>query len=332
MKSKRLRIIGTAIVAVAALGLTACGTGGKNTDTSAAASGAASAGATRDLHYAVVIHGDPDGSFWNVVKKGAEDAAKQYGVSVDITGNVEGTEQAKLIDAAVAKAPNGLVVSMANPDALKSSLAAAKSKDIPFITINSGAEDSAAFGAIAHVGQTETVAGQGAGAQMKKAGVTKMICVVHEAGNIGLEQRCKGAAAALGGTVENLQVDLSNPQGIESTVKSKLLGDKSINGVLALNPDVAVAALAGVKDSGSSAKVASFDINADVLKDIQAGTMLFTVDQQQYLQGYLPIAMLVLYHDNLNTVGGGLPILTGPAFITKDNAAAVADLVSKGTR
>jgi simple sugar transport system substrate-binding protein len=332
MKSKKFRIVGTAVAAVAVLGLTACGTGGQSATSSTAASGAAAGGTTRDLHYAVVVHGDPDGSFWNVVKKGAEDAGKQYGVSVEVTGNVEGSQQAKLIDAAVAQNPTGLVVSMANPDALKSSLAAAKSKNIPFVTINSGADESAAFGAIGHVGQTETVAGQGAGAQLKKAGVTKLICVIHEAGNIGLEQRCKGAAAALGGTVENLQVDLNNPQGIESTVKSKLLGDKSINGVLALNPDVAVAALAGVKDSGSTAKVASFDINSNVLKDIEAGTILFTVDQQEYLQGYLPIAMLVLYHDNLNTVGGGLPILTGPAFITKDNAAAVTALVAKGTR
>jgi simple sugar transport system substrate-binding protein len=132
--------------------------------------------------------------------------------------------------------------------------------------------------------------------------------------------------------VENLQVDLNNPQGIQSTVKSKLLGDKSLNSVLALNPDVAVAALAGVKDSGSSAKVGAFDINSDVLNSIQAGDILFTVDQQQYLQGYLPIAMLVLYHDNLNTVGGGQPVLTGPAFVTKDNVGPVTDLVGKGTR
>lgn len=329
MKSWKLGAVGTA--AAALLLLAGCGTGGQGTSSQEEkAPGAASE--ARDLSYAVVIHGDPDGSFWNVVKRGAEDAAKQYGVKVEVTGNVEGAEQAKLIDSAVAKNPTGLVVSMANPDALQSALAAAKTKNIPFVTINSGLDKSAAFGAIAHVGQTETVAGRGAGQQLKQAGGTNMVCLIHEAGNIGLEQRCKGAAESFGGQVQNLQVDLNNPQGIQSTVKSKLLGDKSINAVLALNPDVAVAAVAGVKDAGSSAKVGAFDINADVLKAIQAGDILFTVDQQQYLQGYLPIAMLVLYHDNLNTVGGGMPVLTGPAFITKDNVGPITDLVGKGTR
>ncbi len=279
----------------------------------------------------MVIHGPPDGSFWNVVKKGAEDAAKQYGVNVEITGDVEGAAQAKLIDAALAKKPTGLVVSMANPDALKSSLDAATSAGIPFVSINAGADESVAYGAIAHVGQTETVAGEGAGAEIK-AGAKKLLCIVHEAGNISLEQRCKGASETFGGEVEKLQVDLTNPQGGQSTVKSKLLGDPSFDGVLALNPDVAVAALAGVKDSGGTAKVGTFDINTGVLDAIKAGDILFAVDQQQYLQGYLPIAMLVLYHDNLNTIGGGAPVLTGPSFVTKDNVSTVADLVGKGTR
>ncbi len=331
MKSLKLRILGAAAAGLVVLA--GCGTGGQAASSSSSSAGGGSAGgAARDLTFAVVIHGNPDGSFWNVVKKGAQDAAKQFGVSVEITGDGEGANQAKLIDAALAKKPTGLVVSMANPDALQSSLAAVKAAGIPFVTINSGAERSAEFGAIGHVGQTETFAGEGAGTAMKKAGATKLLCVVHEAGNIGLEQRCKGAAETFGGTVEKLQVDLTNPQGIQSTVKSKLLGDPSFDGILALNPDVAVATLAGVKDAGSTAKVGTFDINTDVLTSIKAGDILFAVDQQQYLQGYLPIAMLVLYHDNLNTVGGGAPVLTGPAFITKDNVDTVTDLVGKGTR
>jgi simple sugar transport system substrate-binding protein len=127
-------------------------------------------------------------------------------------------------------------------------------------------------------------------------------------------------------------VDINNPQGIQATVKSKLLGDKSFDSVLALEPSVAMATLAGIKDAGSTAKLGTFDISTDVLNAIKAGQIVFTVDQQQYLQGYLPIAFLVLHHDNLNTVGGGQPVLTGPAFITKDNVSTVADLVSKGTR
>ncbi|MCA4134803.1 sugar ABC transporter substrate-binding protein [Arthrobacter sp. M4] len=329
MKSwKSLTVAGIAAIA---LTLSACGTGGKANDVNTGGAQAA-AGTKRDLSFAVVIHGNPDGSFWNVVKKGAEDAAAQYGVNVSITGDGEGAKQAQLIEAALAKNPNGMVVSLANPDALGSALGDVKSKNIPWVSINSGVDVSAKLGALEHVGQTETVAGQGAGQKLAAAGGKKLLCLIHEAGNIGLEQRCQGAAQAFGGQIEKLQVDLNNPQGIQATVKSKLLGDKSFDSVLALNPSVATATLAGMKDAGSTAKLGSFDIDKDVLSAIKAGDIAFTVDQQQYLQGYLPIAFLVLNHDNLNTVGGGLPVLTGPAFITKDNVSTVADLVSKGTR
>ncbi|MCH6470086.1 sugar ABC transporter substrate-binding protein [Sinomonas terrae] len=328
MKSwKSLAVAGVAAIA---LTLSACGTGGQATQN--AGGNQAAAGAKRNLSFAMVIHGDPDGSFWNVVKKGAEDAAAQYGVNVTVTGNVEGAQQAQLIEAALAKSPDGMVVSLANPDALSSALHDVTSKNVPWVSINSGADVSAKLGALEHVGQTETVAGQAAGQRLAAAGGKKLLCIIHEAGNIGLEQRCQGAAQAFGGQVEKLQVDLNNPQGIESTVKSKLLGDKSFDSVLALNPAVASATLAGMKDAGSTAKLGSFDIDSNVLNSIKSGDILFTVDQQQYLQGYLPIAFLVLHHDNLNTVGGGLPVLTGPAFITKDNVSTVADLVSKGTR
>ncbi|WP_437583497.1 sugar ABC transporter substrate-binding protein [Paramicrobacterium sp. CJ85] len=327
---KSWKAAAVAVAAAAALVLTSCGTGGK--DTSGQEDSAAPAGEARDLSFSVVIHGDPDGSFWNVVKKGAEDAGKQYGVKVTVTGDQEGSKQATLIQSALTKKPDGLVVSMANPDALKSALEQATSQDVPFVTINSGADKSTEFGAIGHVGQTETVAGQGAGEKLKEAGVTKLLCVVHEAGNIGLEQRCDGAAESFDGSFEKIQVDLNNPQAIQSTIKSKLLGDTSIDGVLSLNPSVTTAVLAGIKDAGSDAQLASFDIDENVLQSIKDGDVLFTVDQQQYLQGYLPIMMLVLYHDNLNTVGGGQPVLTGPAFITQDNVDDVADLVAKGTR
>lgn len=327
---KSWRAVATSAFTITALFLTACGTGGvtkEETSTDITVSGE-----QRDLSYSVVIHGDPDGSFWNVVKKGAEDAGEQYGVKVSVTGDQEGSKQSTLIQSALANEPDGLVVSLANPDALSGALGESVSQSVPFVTINSGADRSRELGAIAHVGQTETVAGQGAGEELKEAGVTNLICVIHEAGNIGLEQRCSGAAEAFGGSVANVQVDLNNPQDIQSTIKSRLLGDTSIDGVLALEPSVASAVLAGVKGAESDAVVASFDLDEKVLKSIQDGDILFTVDQQQYLQGYLPIVMLVLYDDNLNTIGGGQPVLTGPAFITKDNVDTVADLINKGTR
>jgi simple sugar transport system substrate-binding protein len=206
------------------------------------------------------------------------------------------------------------------------------SRGIPVITINSGADQSKAFGAITHIGQDEYVAGQAAGKKLKSEGLHKILCVVHEAGNVGLEQRCKGAANTFGGTVQNLQVDINDLQTAQSTIKSKLQADKSIQGVLTLNPSVALAAVQARDDAGSKAKIATFDLSADVVKAVEDGKVLFAVDQQPYLQGYLPISFLYLYATNQNEVGGGKPVLTGPALVTKDNAARVAQLATRGTR
>lgn len=315
-----------------ALALTACSSsGGRAAQSPASGSAPAAAPAPRGA-FAVITHGAPGDSFWDVVKNGAEAAGKQYGVTVTYQGDGDPAKQSQLIDQAVSQKVDGLVVSMANPDALKESIGKAVAAGIPVVTVNSGADRSKEFGAITHVGQSEDVAGRGAGEQLKAAGVTKLLCVVHEAGNVGLDQRCKGAEETLGGTVERLQVDVGNLADVTSKVTAKLQSDKQLDGVLALNPAVAVAARDAVRDSGSRARLATFDLSADVVAAIKDGEILFAVDQQQYLQGYLPITFLLLYKDNLNTVGGGLPVNTGPGFVTKDNADRVARLAEAGTR
>jgi simple sugar transport system substrate-binding protein len=286
-----------------------------------------------DLSFAVVSHGAAGDSFWTVVKNGAEQAGKDLGVKVNYQASGgDAAVQSQLIDAAVNQKVDGLVVSMANPDALKASIQRAVKAGIPVITINSGQAKSAEFGAIAHIGQDEVVAGKGAGAKLKEAGVTKMLCVIQEAGNIGLEQRCQGAKEGLGGDVQNLQVEGANTASVESTIQAKLQADKSINGILVLGPIIAGPAIQAVQASGSSAKIATFDLSGDAITAIEQGKMLFAVDQQQFLQGYLPIQFLTLYATNLNTIGGGLPVLTGPGYVTKENAAQVANLATGGTR
>ncbi|MFI6790470.1 substrate-binding domain-containing protein [Nonomuraea sp. NPDC050383] len=325
---RRTRVV---LALLCALTLGACSSSGGAGTESAPASGSAppaAGGAT----FAVITHGGAGDAFWDVVKNGAEAAGKQYGVTVTYQGDGDPGKQSQLIDQAVSQKVNGLVVSMANPDALKEAVGRAVAAGIPVVTINSGADSSKAFGAITHVGQSEDVAGRGAGEQLKAAGVTKLLCVVHEAGNVGLDQRCKGAEQGLGGTVERLQVDVGNLADVTSKVTAKLQSDKQVNGVLALNPAVAIAARDAVKDSGSTAKLATFDLSGDVVTAIKDGEILFAVDQQQYLQGWLPITFLTLYDRNLNTVGGGLPVNTGPGFVTKDNAERVAKLAEAGTR
>jgi simple sugar transport system substrate-binding protein len=288
---------------------------------------------SQDVTIAMVTHGD-GGSFWSVAKKGAEKAAEDLGITLKYSeSNNDPEEQAQLIEAAVTEGVDGLAVSAPNPDAIRDALATAKDAGIPIITLNSGAEESASLGAITHVGQTETIAGEGAGAKLKEAGATKMICIIHEQGNIGLNQRCDGAKKTFGGEVENVQV--AGTADISTTlteIQSKLESDTSVDAVLALNPDIAVAARDAVAGAGSEAKLATFDLSADVIKAIKDDEILFAVDQQQYLQGYLPVVFLTLNKTNLNTVGGGQFVLTGPGFVEKSNAAEIEKLAEAGTR
>src|SRR4051812_20432629 len=126
-------------------------------------SGKGSSGGGGDLAFAVITHGSAGDAFWDVVQHGAEQAGKDLGISVDYQSDGDPQRQAQLIDAAVNQDVDGIVVSMANPDALKDSVEAAVRAGIPVVTINSGGERSAEFGAIGHVGQDESIAGQGAG-------------------------------------------------------------------------------------------------------------------------------------------------------------------------
>ncbi|MGH3759797.1 sugar ABC transporter substrate-binding protein [Actinophytocola sp.] len=284
------------------------------------------------LDFAVITHGAEGDAFWSVVKNGAEAAGRELGVTVTYVSDDDPGAQAKLIDNAVAQGKTGLVVSMANPDALEDSIVAAVRAGIPVVTINSGSESSREFGAIAHVGQDERIAGRAAGERFADAGKTKMLCVIHEAGNTGLNDRCDGAREGFGGEVENLQVDINNPTDIEARIKGALQTNTDVDSVLTLSSQVADRAVTAAQGAGSSAQIATFDLNTGVVDAVRDGTVLFAVDQQQYQQGYLPIMMLKLYRQNGNTLGGGQSVLTGPGFVDKSNADLVRPYTERGTR
>jgi simple sugar transport system substrate-binding protein len=308
------------------------GNTGDNNETSTSEAEPAGGQPGGDITVAVVSHGKSGDSFWDIVKTGADAAGKELGVTVTYNGDGDPAKQSQLIDNAVAQKVDGLAVSMANPDGVRASVEKAVAAGIPVITMNSGLEQSKEFGALTHVGQSEELAGEAAGEKLKEAGVTKAICVVHEAGNVGLEARCDGARKTMGGTLDNLQVDVSNAADAQNTIKSKLLADKSINGVLTLNPVVAKAAVQAKTEAGSEAQLATFDVSADICDAVMAGDMLFAVDQQPYLQGYLPVSFIALKIRNGNDVGGGQPVYSGPGFVTKENAAQVKQFAANGTR
>ncbi|HEX2133464.1 MAG TPA: sugar ABC transporter substrate-binding protein [Actinophytocola sp.] len=326
-----------AALAALALVLAAC-TGPTAESATPPAGGGGGGGSTEfdpdaPLDFAVITHGTEGDAFWSVVKNGAEAAGRDLGVSVSYVSNGDPGAQAKLIDNAVAQGKTGLVVSMANPDALKASIEAAVDAGIPVVTINSGTDRSEEFGAIAHVGQEEFIAGQAAGERFRQAGKKKMICVIHEAGNSGLADRCDGARDGFGdGEVTNLQVDIANPTDIEARIRGALQTNPDVDAVLTLNSQVADRAVTAAAGAGSDAEVATFDLNTDVVDAIRAGDIVFAVDQQQYQQGYLPIVMLKLYRENGNTLGGGQPVLTGPGFVDQSNADLVRPYTERGTR
>src|SRR5438270_971483 len=310
---------------LAAAGLTALGA-------PAAAFGAAQAGS---IKVAIVTHGDT-GSFWSVFKKGVDQATKDLksrGVSVtQVYANNDVAKQVAGLNAAIAGGAKVIATSVPDASALKDPLTKASQKGIEIITVNSGlgAFDSLPTYEV-HVGQTEDIAGQGAGKQFKKAGAKKVLIVIHEASNSGLQQRAAGAKKVMGSsgvsvlTIPNAKSDIP---GTKAKVQAAFKADKKLDGFLGLDPDVTIPCLDVVP---SGAKVGTFDVGG-AIKQIQAGKMLFAIDQQQYLQGYLPVVFAVLYVTNLNTVGNGAPVLTGPGIINKANAAKVAALAAKGTR
>ncbi|MGC8877986.1 MAG: sugar ABC transporter substrate-binding protein [Anaerolineae bacterium] len=292
--------------------------------------------AQKPLTFGMAVHANPaEDAFWAVVEKGAKDAAATFGVELKSGGSGDPVEQSQLVENYVAANVDGIIVSLANPDALKDAVKKAVGAGIPVITINSGVDVYKELGALTHIGQTEFVAGQGAGEKFNAAGAKKVLCVIHEEANIGLEQRCDGLKDTFKGEVERFNVATTGVRDVAGTVsaiQNKLISDPSIDAVMSLNPVIAMAARDAIKAAGGKQMLATFDLSPDVLAAIEADEMLFAIDQQQYLQGYLPVVFLYLYKTNLNTVGGGLPVLTGPGFVDKSNAAQVKDLAAKGTR
>jgi simple sugar transport system substrate-binding protein len=307
-------MLGKAVIVVAALGI-------------------AGSAAAQDMRFVVVSHGQASDPFWSVVKNGVDKAAEDLGVEVEYRApdTFDMVQMAQLIDAAVASQPDGLVVSVPDAEALGDSIRNAVASGIPVISMNSGSDVREELGVAVHVGQTEFEAGQGGGKQMKDAGVTKAICVNQEVGNVALDLRCEGFADGLGGAVEVVAVSM-DPTEIGNAVKAYLSANPDTNGVLTLGPSAAEPTMAALEEIEMLDKVkfGTFDLSPGVLEAIDQGRMMFAIDQQQYLQGYLPIQLL-----KLNQLYGLMPagtVMTGPGFVTQENAAQVIELSAKGIR
>ncbi len=295
--------------------------------------------ARRELRIVVVTHGQSSDPFWSVVANGAHDAARDLGVRVEYQapGRFDMVEMSNLIDAAVASRPSGLVVSIPDANALASAIRATVRAGIPVLSINSGADVYKDLGVLAHLGQSEYEAGVAAGERMARAGVTRGLCVNHEVGNVSLDLRCSGFRDALeraAGSAAVLAVDLADPDDVQQRVAGALRTDRAIDGVLALGPAGADPTLAALYDVGGLGTIvtATFDLSPRVLEAVRDREMLFAIDQQQYLQGYLAVVFLTKYLETGALPGSGEVIATGPGFVTAETAAAVMRLVERGVR
>ena len=281
-------------------------------------------GAASAERFVMITHTQGTDPFWPVVQKGGEDAAKAVGAEFEYNFAPSGdmADMARLIEAATATQPDGIVVSLPDADALGGAIKAAADSGIPVITMNSGLESSAAVGALMHVGQPERLAGEKAGERAKGEGATKALCLNQESFNTALVDRCEGYFAAMGADLN--MIDVSNDVAqIKTRTAAALQADAEVDALLAVGPHVCVAAAEAVKEVGAEIHLACFDLSPEVINLIQAGDVAFTIDQQQRLQGYMPIIVLHLYNQNAGLLPGA-NIPSGPGFVDASNAAGVA--------
>ncbi|MER6998806.1 sugar ABC transporter substrate-binding protein [Streptomyces sp. NPDC000410] len=327
------RAIGAMLAVVLGASLAGCSaTGGKRAEDARKAAAGRPAVDTPRWTFAMVTHSGDGDTFWDIVQNGAEQAAAKDNIDFLYAHSDEGKEQAELVDTYIDKNVDGLIVTLAKPDAMKDAVARATKAGIPVITVNSGSAESKVFGALTHIGQDETVAGEAVGDELDKRGRKKALCVLHEQGNVGHEQRCAGAKKTFGGELTNLYVDGTNMPDVQASIEAKLQSDPSVDAVVTLGAPFADAAVQARQGAGSKAEIDTFDLNAKVASALQDGRLGFAVDQQPYLQGYEAVDLLWLHRYNADVLGGGRPVLTGPQIITEKDAAALQDYTERGTR
>ncbi|WP_406384886.1 sugar ABC transporter substrate-binding protein [Streptomyces sp. NBC_01618] len=327
--------MGAVLAAVLGASLVGCSsTGGKRAEERAvrAAAEGRSAVTTPRWTFAMVTHSGDGDTFWDIVQSGAKQAAVKDNIKFLYSHNDEAQQQAQLVQAAIDQKVDGLIVTLAKPDAMKDVVAKATKAGIPVITVNSGSAESKQFGALTHIGQDESIAGEAVGDELNARGRKKALCILHEQGNVGHEQRCAGAKKTFDGQMQNLYVEGTNMPDVQASIEAKLQADKGIDAVVTLGAPFADAAVKAKKTAGSKAEIDTFDLNAKVADALQDKSLGFAVDQQPYLQGYEAVDLLWLYRYNGNVLGGGRPVLTGPQIITSKDAAELAQYTKRGTR
>ncbi|NBM16974.1 substrate-binding domain-containing protein [Streptomyces sp. GC420] len=334
-RPRRLR----AVAAAAILCLSAAGCSASGGEAPAGPAGdavdaapAARAGTPR-IKVALITHAGPGDTFWELVHKGARAAAAKDNIDLRHSGDPDPSAQADLVGKAVDEKVDGIALTLAKPEAMKSAVARARAAGIAVVGLNSGIDAWQDQGLLEYFGQDESVAGRALGDRLDGLGAEHALCVIHEQGNVAVEARCAGVKKAFEGETENLYVNGADLDSVASAVEDRLRQDPGIDQVVTLGAPFALAAVKSVREAGSDAKVATFDLDEDLAEAVENGDVQFAVDQQPFLQGYLAVDAIWLHRFHGHVSGGGVaPVLTGPAFVTKDNVARIAAFAGNGTR
>jgi simple sugar transport system substrate-binding protein len=311
-------------VAAAATALAACSSQG-------GAQNEAAPGGGQDFTIAMVTHEAPGDTFWDKIRAGAEAAAANLGITLNYSNNQDAGEQATLIQNAIDSGVDGLATTLPTPDAIGPNVQKAVDAGIPTVAFNAGINDYRNYGVGMYFGSDEDLAGQTVGTKITQESPGHTICVIQEQGQVQLEARCAGVQKTNPDT-EILYVNGRDLPAVQQTIGAKLQQDASIANVVTLGADIALAAQQAKTDSGSQANIVTFDLNADVAQQIQDGGILFSVDQQPYVQGYMAVTALWLNLTNGNDIGGGGPVLTGPSVVDSSNIGPIVEYAKNNTR
>ena len=185
------------------------------------------------------------------------------------------------------------------------------------------------LGCLIHIGQEEENAGKAAGERMKQMGVKNAVILNQEIGNVALDQRTKGFRDGFEGPFHHVQV---LPVTIDfkqchDAIAAYVQKNPDLDGLMALGPVAAEPALQVLNEDGKidKIKLCTFDISPPVIEALLKKQISFAVDQQQWLQGYLPVVFMANYVKYGSLLQNAL-ILTGPSFVTPENAEQVAKL------
>ncbi len=288
--------------------------------------------AQENYTFAMITHAQPGDTFWDIIRKGANAAAEKDNVKLVYLADPDANKMAQLIQNVTQQKVNGIALTLAFPEAEAANVKAAQAAGIPIVGFNAGVDQWKDMGLLGYAGQDETVAGEAVGDRLNKEGAKSVVCLDQQQGAVQLEARCNGIKSTFKGNMEVLYVTGYDMPTVKSRVQAKLQQDTSIDYVVTLGAPFAPVVLDAIGAANSKAKVGTFDMSPVAIDLISQGKLQWAVDQQPYVEGYEAVDMLWLYLTNGDTVGGGEPVLTGPFFVTKDNADAVAKYAKAGTR